>query len=218
MSSEWEMKQHLIEIINNADLPQERAKYYTWFKLKFDKRELRTKLGDYDRRTHQIRIFNCHKSENVNTVLTLLHEASHHIDWVIRGTTNHDKHFYYVHKQLLYSAFDLNKITKEEVLDMERVSMSDKKIRKMAYEYTPKGKHEKVEKNGLVDFAVFNCYSVKDTLKENGFRWNATLKAWCITVEPHHLSDVKMFLGQLECDDYTIKDSNKMNIKRNTYD
>lgn len=214
MSAEWEMKKQLIEIINNADLPQEKAKYYTWFKLQFDKRELKTKLGDYNFKTHVIRLFNCHSSNNVNTALTLLHEASHHIDWVIRGKVNHDKHFYYVFRQLLYSAFDLNKITKEEVLAMSKISSDDKKLRKMAYEYRPKDRLEKSSKKDMVDFEVFNCYLVKETLKENGFRWNGTLKAWYITVEPYQIDDVKLFLKQLGCDDFEIQDANRMNIKR----
>ena len=56
MSSEFLVKQTLIKIIENAKFDCERENY-KWFKLNFLNDDRKSFAGDYDMRTHIIRVF-----------------------------------------------------------------------------------------------------------------------------------------------------------------
>lgn len=56
MSSEFLVKQTLIKIIENANFDCERENY-KWFKLNFLNDDRKSFAGDYDMRTHIIRVF-----------------------------------------------------------------------------------------------------------------------------------------------------------------
>lgn len=61
MSSEFLVKQTLIKIIENAKFDYERENY-KWFKLNFLNDDRKSFAGDYDMRTHIIRVF-CSKDK-----------------------------------------------------------------------------------------------------------------------------------------------------------
>ena len=84
MSSEFLVKQTLIKIIENAKFDYERENY-KWFKLNFLNDDRKSFAGDYDMRTHIIRVFvpKTSAKTNANLICTTLHEVSHHIDCVI---------------------------------------------------------------------------------------------------------------------------------------
>lgn len=81
MSSEFLVKQTLIKIIENAKFDYERENY-KWFKLNFLNDDRKSFAGDYDMRTHIIRVFvpKTSAKTNANLICTTLHEVSHHID------------------------------------------------------------------------------------------------------------------------------------------
>ena len=82
MSSEFLVKQTLIKIIENAKFDCERENY-KWFKLNFLNDDRKSFAGDYDMRTHIIRVFvpKTSAKTNANLICTTLHEVSHHIAW-----------------------------------------------------------------------------------------------------------------------------------------
>ena len=95
MSSEFLVKQTLIKIIENAKFDCERENY-KWFKLNFLNDDRKSFAGDYDMRTHIIRVFvpKTSAKTNANLICTTLHEVSHHIDWCNRHTSDHSDAFY----------------------------------------------------------------------------------------------------------------------------
>ena len=81
MSSEFLVKQTLIKIIENAKFDCERENY-KWFKLNFLNDDRKSFAGDYDMRTHIIRVFvpKTSAKTNANLICTTMQEVSHHND------------------------------------------------------------------------------------------------------------------------------------------
>lgn len=116
MSSEFLVKQTLIKIIENAKFDYEKENY-KWFKLNFLNDDRKSFAGDYDMRTHIIRVFvpKTSAKTNANLICTTLHEVSHHIDWCNRHTSDHSDAFYEIFQKLLYSAMDLNVVSVSDI-------------------------------------------------------------------------------------------------------
>ena len=76
MSSEFLVKQTLIKIIENAKFDYVRENY-KWFKLNFLNDDRKSFAGDYDMRTHIIRVFvpKTSAKTNANLICTTLHLA-----------------------------------------------------------------------------------------------------------------------------------------------
>lgn len=177
MSSEYLVKQTLIKIIENAKFDCERENY-KWFKLNFLNDDRKSFAGDYDMRTHIIRVFvpKTSAKTNANLICTTLHEVSHHIDWCNRHTSDHSDAFYEIFQKLLYSALDLNVVSVSDIKNMPRLTTDHNKILKFIKIYSP-NPNKDINENYLI-VNVYNCYSEKEKLKENGYFWNGTLKAW----------------------------------------
>lgn len=129
MSSEFLVKQTLIKIIENAKFDCERENY-KWFKLNFLNDDRKSFAGDYDMRTHIIRVFvpKTSAKTNANLICTTLHEVSHHIDWCNRHTSDHSDAFYEIFQKLLYSALDLNVVSVSDIKNMPRLTTDHNKI------------------------------------------------------------------------------------------
>ena len=103
-------------------------------------------------------------------------KCSHHIDWCNRHTSDHSDAFYEIFQKLLYSALDLNVVSVSDIKNMPRLTTDHNKILKFIKIYSP-NPNKDINENYLI-VNVYNCYSEKEKLKENGYFWNGTLKAW----------------------------------------
>lgn len=168
MSSEFLVKQTLIKIIENAKFDYERENY-KWFKLNFLNDDRKSFAGDYDMRTHIIRVFvpKTSAKTNANLICTTLHEVSHHIDWCNRHTSDHSDAFYEIFQKLLFSAMDLNVVSVSDIKNMPRLTTDHNKILKFIKIYSP-NPNKDINENYLI-VNVYNCYSEKEKLKENEY-------------------------------------------------
>lgn len=180
MSSEFLVKQTLIKIIENAKFDYEKENY-KWFKLNFLNDDRKSFAGDYDMRTHIIRVFvpKTSAKTNANLICTTLHEVSHHIDWCNRHTSDHSDAFY--------------------------------KILKFIKIYSP-NPNKDINENYLI-VNVYNCYSEKEKLKENGYFWNGTLKAWYKKIKKEDQIKEQNYLNSLNLTDIQFADGNKIILK-----
>ena len=168
----------MCEIIDNAYADDELCQKYKWFSLKIHTKHRKSMVGCYDIENHIVNIYNL-ESGGTNNIQTLLHEVSHHIDWVQNGKTGHQKPFYAAYRKLLYSALDLGKLDIKTVEKYLADYYSDsKKIQKMLDEYVP---HKPVIQRTKTDeiVHVFNCFDQKEDIKKKKYHWDAISKSWC---------------------------------------
>lgn len=179
MVNEYEMKKHLEEIVDHADFSVKNVlnvHRFKWFKIEFVNKDLRSKSGDYNMKTHTIRVFNIKGMDNTFRLLVMLHELSHHIDWCIRGRTDHQAPFYDVYRNLIYSALDLNKFTVQDVMKLPKRTNDYSKVQKIVREYS-----QNINDNPqtvLSTIYVFNAFYFRQFLKDRKYRWLNNLKAW----------------------------------------
>lgn len=154
MSSEFLVKQTLIKIIENAKFDYEKENY-KWFKLNFLNDDRKSFAGDYDMRTHIIRVFvpNTSAKTNANLICTTLHEVSHHIDWCNRHTSDHSDAFYEIFQKLLYSALDLNVVSVSDIKNMPRLTTDHNKILKFIKIYSP-NPNKDINENYLIQMYI----------------------------------------------------------------
>lgn len=174
-----QFKTMLNDIIDNTFPNHEKLNSMKSFKIELNDKNLKSKLGDYFHSTAQIRIFHLQNEEWSDIIVTLIHEATHHIDYVIRNISNHDSEFYAIHKKLLYTAFDMSILSKELVENSKTNAANKNKLSAMLsdYEYHP------IEyKNNQKTFHIYNCFEAKEHLKNSGYRWNGIDKAWIKTI------------------------------------
>lgn len=212
MSSEFLVKQTLIKIIENAKFDCERENY-KWFKLNFLNDDRKSFAGDYDMRTHIIRVFvpKTSAKTNANLICTTLNEVSHHIDWCNRHTSDHSDAFYEIFQKLLYSALDLNVVSVSDIKNMPRLTTDHNKILKFIKIYSP-NPNKDINENYLI-VNVYNCYSEKEKLKENGYFWNGTLKAWYKKIKKEDQIKEQNYLNSLNLTDIQFADGNKIILK-----
>lgn len=150
---------------------------YKEFKLELSPTVYSSFLGDYRKKDARIRLLGVGNRENDALVITLIHELSHHIDTINRGTSNHDNNFYKVHIELLFGTFDLNIMSYEEFMQCNTTAANDKKLKKLVqkrnYTYFDVNYH-----SSEVWAIVPNAYPEKDFLKENEFKYNVFSKIW----------------------------------------
>lgn len=195
MSSEFLVKQTLIKIIENAKFDCERENY-KWFKLNFLNDDRKSFARDYDMRTHIIRVFvpKTSAKTNANLICTTLHEVSHHIDWCNRHTSDHS-----------------DALSVSDIKNMPRLTTDHNKILKFIKIYSP-NPNKDINENYLI-VNVYNCYSEKEKLKENGYFWNGTLKAWHKKIKKEDQIKEQNYLNSLNLTDIQFADGNKIILK-----
>jgi hypothetical protein len=103
-----------------------------------------------------------------------LHELSHHIDWCLNGTTGHKDPFYAVYAMLIYAALDMGILFKETFDDPW--SRDQERVKEIIENYCPHEVDYKISNIAVVK--VHNSYSIKNQLKENGYKWNSIESVW----------------------------------------
>lgn len=175
MAIEYDLKKKLDKIIDYAYKDDPKKEKYKWFKLNVLTRKMKSKSGDYNIRTHAIRIVDTLDTKEGNNISTLLHEVSHHIDWVMHGKTGHKKDFYEVFATLIYAALDLNFVDCYDLRNMDFRNSDYNKVQKILDNYVP---HRQNNVQETYQVKVFNSYSQKDELSQNGYFWNKISKSW----------------------------------------
>lgn len=177
MSIEYDLKQKIDRIINYAyrDSDNPNKERFTWFHLKVYVKNFKSLSGVYVVKTHEIRIYDVLALE-ANNISTLLHEVAHHIDWVMRGTTDHQRPFYKVYQTLLYAALDLGYTSVSNLKKMDHRNTDYTKVMKILNRYVPteysRPDHE------LFQIKVSQGYALKETLKKNKYFYNGLSKTW----------------------------------------
>lgn len=136
--------------------PDMLAKYHKFY-LKLTDKELKSKLGHYIFSKKAIHLFNVKSSNNVSCIVTLIHELSHHTDYMNRGTSDHSKDFYNVHIELIMTLFKMGTVSYNEFINLKDYASNSNKLKRLVekgYCVTEQLDYEK-EKNWLI---VKNCY------------------------------------------------------------
>ena len=156
--------------------PDMLAKYHKFY-LKLTDKELKSKLGHYIFSKKAIHLFNIKSSNNVSCIVTLIHELSHHIDYMNRGTSDHSKDFYNVHIELIMTLFKMGTVSYNEFINLKDYASNSNKLKRLVekgYCVTEQLDYEK-EKNWLI---VKNCYEAYAYLKEKNYVYNFYIKSW----------------------------------------
>ena len=156
--------------------PDMLAKYHKFY-LKLTDKELKSKLGHYIFSKKAIHLFNVKSRNNVSCIITLIHELSHHIDYMNRGTSDHSKDFYNVHIELIMTLFKMGTVSYNEFINLKDYASNSNKLKRLVekgYCVTEQLDYEK-EKNWLI---VKNCYEAYAYLKEKNYVYNFYIKSW----------------------------------------
>lgn len=149
-------------------------------------------------KSSSLRILNLAGRNPNDILITTIHEVCHHIDFCIRGTSNHDKNFYAVMKVLLCAALDMGILSMEDLVDADRIeeshSSSRGKIGKMMAGYVPKNISYKQD---VTNITIYNCFSAKEYLKKRGYHWNSLDKAWVKEIPLADLDSEKKYVISL---------------------
>ncbi|MBQ7818462.1 MAG: hypothetical protein IJ341_02075 [Bacteroidales bacterium] len=211
MATNVEIKKILNDIViytYKGKVSDKKLKDFLSFYIVLDNRVLRSKHGHYRGRTFTISIFNLYRSET-QIVVTSIHELAHHIDYMIRGTTDHQKPFYDVYSKVLYTGLNMGLFTKSDVLEMREDSSSSRKVKNILSEYEPTPIPYKQDETRIV---VRNCYSIKEKLKEFGFRYNSLSYTWEKVIPVAEYDKYIEQLNELSCE-YDIVDASAMNFE-----
>lgn len=173
---------------------------------------MKSKHGDYNIRTHRIRIFNLYRAD-MAILATTIHELSHHVDNINCGNTDYCAESYKVFQHLLYTSLNMNIFSKDEFMSANKDASDSNKIAKMIKDYEPVNIRYKDSVNKIV---VYNCFTIKDTLKDNGFSYNSINHIWEKEVDENELPILKDFLDGMEAE-YKIVDVNYISFDKRTY-
>lgn len=185
---------------------------YKKFYVEIIDKKMNSFHGDYNSATHHIRIFNLYRDDSA-IIATTIHELAHHIDNCNRGTTNHDKEFYMVFRELLYTALNMRIFDKVEFHQATKDASDRKKIDKMLAEYEP----VPIEyKRDCFIIEVTECYHVKDVLKAAQYSWNKINSTWEKEVPVTKLEEEKQFLSELNVV-INVVDATKVSFRKKNY-
>ena len=202
----------LCDILNYAYPKNDKLEKFKKFYVEMSNKNLKSKHGDYTLKTHHIRVFNLYR-DDAAIIATTIHELAHHVDYVSRGTTNHDKEFYDVFKILLYAALDMKIFDTKDFLSANKDAADSNKIAKMISYYKPKETNYKKNKQKII---VKNCYDIKDKLSKNDFKFNGVNKTWEKEVDKDNVENELLILSNSSAT-YEIIDANVISFDKKRY-
>lgn len=108
--SEITYKSKLYTVIREAYKHDQRVEAYLKFRVQYIKKALKSKGASYNTQTRTIEMLL--NGENYEDLLlsVLIHEATHHVQYMMEGKTNHSSNFRAIQKKLLFKAMDLKYI------------------------------------------------------------------------------------------------------------
>ena len=211
MANNVEVKQILEDIVfytYNGKVSEEMYSKLTKFYVKLENKVTNSYHGLYKYNDNSITITNLYRNQT-SIICTTIHELAHHVDRVFRGKSDHSKEFYAVFSKLLYTGLNMGLFSKEEALKMETDASDSNKVKKIIDDYTPQSIDYKSDEKKIV---VRNCYNVKDTLKEKGFKYNSLSKTWEMSKHDFEIETIENLLNSLNCE-YEILEGNNMQIE-----
>ena len=168
------------------------------FKILCTDAERRSFHGDChfnkENRTSTIRIVNLGKQRYQDCLITAIHEVSHHIEYSLHETSGHGNEFYRIHKKLLFAAFDMDIIQKEDVVNTESYAQNSEKLARMMKEYRPSPVKYKQDQ---VQIFVYHGYECKENLKVRGYCWNKLDESWSRSLPKKDLEEEQDYLEEL---------------------
>lgn len=199
----FKVKKVLNDLIEKTYAGNELLDRYQKFYVEMIDKNLKSKHGDYNERTHHIRVFNLYR-DDASIIVTTIHELAHHIDTVNRGKSDHGTCFYKEYTQLLYAALDMNLFSKDQFLSATRDASDSRKVAVIIDCYMPKESEYKKNKRFV---AVKNAYAIKNELRSNGYAFNRLNKFWEKEVDDTEecLNHERQFLDDLHAD-YVMTD------------
>ncbi|CAB3920439.1 DNA polymerase III subunit epsilon [Achromobacter xylosoxidans] len=153
------------------------------FTVEIVPKEMRSRHGDYHLVTRKIRVFNLSRPA-AHVVKTAVHELAHHVDCCLYGRTGHDKQFYTTYKLLLETGHRMGVIDLAVVTDaigLRDIAQLEKSVGRLDFKPA-------VRKEGWV-IKVDNAFRFKDSLKERGYSYSSTERAWVIECDDSILAD-----------------------------
>lgn len=153
-------------------------------------------------KTSFIRIFAMGNEGYKEILVTTMHEVSHHVDYSLRGESGHDAPFYLAHKKLLFAAFDMGILTKDDVVNSGSNARNRNKLAKMMDEYQP---NPVSYKQDTAQVFAYNAYPVKNALKARGYQWNGLDMAWVLETKETSVDAEKELLLSLGLKETEIK-------------
>lgn len=182
------------------------------FYLNFIAEEKKSKHGDYTLSTKIISIYNLSRDSQY-TVTTSIHELAHHCEYMLSGTTGHQKSFYEVYKVLLTCAIKKGYISYDiirQASDVRDIRMLEKHCGYIDAKYD---EEMDINKN-LFRISVKNAFNIKEMLSQNGYNWDGLDQAWYKIIEKNIVTQEEQFIKQLDINvNYTINEKNKATIE-----
>lgn len=169
------LKKIMDQVIFNAFDTQTNPVYLK-YRVSIVPKELKSKHGQYVHNDRKIEIFNLGRSPGC-TMLTCLHEAAHHIEFMDTGATAHRQPFYERFYQLVREAYRIGLITLEDLY----ADAQDSKDYEKLEEYFGPTSHwdlslsEQAEKKYVL---IANAYEQKEALKERNYRFLQNCHSW----------------------------------------
>lgn len=206
-----QLKNILCDLVDYAYSDNLNLEQYKHFYIKVSNENRNSFHGDYDGKTHRIRIFNTYR-DDAAIIATTIHELTHHIDTCNRGRSDHSKEFYDIFEHLLKTALDMSLFNKEQFLAATADASDSGKIRKVITDYEPVSVGYK---ENISIIRVHNCYDIKDKLKEREYHYNSVEKAW--EIETSDTAAEERYLKHLKADiSYDVSNS-LMSFQKKNY-
>ena len=194
------MRKILNDIIDVAfsDKSVNERRQYKAFKFRISQSEKKTIGGSYYPKEKLVEVNNPSLGAK-HIAKCCLHELSHHIDCCQNGVSGHQKPFYAIYTRLIYASLDMGILEKEDFKDLW--ARDGKKVWSIIENYAPRPVYYEMPSTPYV--CVYNAYSVKNALKESGYRYNKLEQTW--EKETDDASKEELFLSTLKVK--SIKDS-----------
>lgn len=169
------IKKFLDDIIEVAfpDKDKTERKKYKDYSLNILVKENTSTSGMYRENSKSIEVYNPSLGSK-HLAKCCLHELSHHIDACQHGTSGHQKPFYGIYAKLIYASLDMGILSVKDFDD--NWSSDQNKVRAIVAKYVPHPVEYKSEFNPVA--RVYNGFTVKEVLKQNGYRWNGVEQVW----------------------------------------
>lgn len=195
-----QIKRMLDDIIDVAYRQTTDPKMLTQFKrfsIFCTEEQTKSKLGDCWHNkdgSASIRLMWLGRQRYQDSLITAIHEVSHHVEKSLHGRSGHGPEFYRIHKLLLYAAFDMGILTVDDVIHSESNARNRDKLARMMNDYVP---HPVDYKKDVVHIFVYNAADKKAPLTVRGYGWNKLDTAWTKEIPKYDIEKEKQYLLSL---------------------
>ena len=208
----YKQKKMLDDLVDYVYKDDTRLKAYHAFYIEVSDKALKSKHGHYEVQKRRIVLFNSYRDET-KLVITSIHELAHHITHMQGDFKVHGREFYGNFEKLLHGALDMKLFTKKEWFDMisevGRDAIDENKIRHMLETYKPVPSGYKADKKRIT---VYDSYSIKEELKQQGYTYNKLDKGWEIETDASDIETLTAYLDSCNVK-YSVTDAAKVIVR-----